>query len=151
MLVECYFSNWTFHLSCRMNVAMSVCVIYSGSWLCTSGFLKCMRSCPAWNGMRMWGFCQAIRIYAMCICLCIASVGILCYHFVYKLQPPDACTMAMILSLAVCYCSRLIDQKQFEEQVVTQFVQPFQLPGGVATFRRTVFRFAFFVINPLEP
>ena len=72
--------------------------------------------------------------------------GILCYHFVYKLQPPDACTMAMILSLAVCYCSRLIDQKQFEEQVVTQFVQPFELPDGVVTFRRTVFRFAYMTL-----
>ena len=51
--------------------------------------------------------------------------------------------MAMILSLAVCYCSRLIDQQQFEEQLVTQFVQPFDLPEGVTTFRKTVFRYAY--------
>ena len=61
----------------------------------------------------------------------------------YVPQAPDAYTMAMILSLTVCYSSRLIDQNQFEEEVVTKFVHPFELPDGVITFRRTVFRFAY--------
>ena len=56
-------------------------------------------------------------------------------------QAPDAYTVAMILSLAVCYHSRLIDRHEFEEQVVMQFVHPFQLPDGIITFKRTIFRF----------
>ena len=43
--------------------------------------------------------------------------------------------MAMIMSVAVCYGSRLIERDEFEAQVSGQFTTPFQLPDGVETYR----------------
>ena len=42
--------------------------------------------------------------------------------------------MAMIMSVAVCYGSRLIERGDFETKVSAQFTTPFLLPKGVGTY-----------------
>ena len=42
--------------------------------------------------------------------------------------------MAMIMSIAVCYGSRLIERDEFEEEVSEQFTAPFVLPNGKETY-----------------
>ena len=42
--------------------------------------------------------------------------------------------MAMIMSIAVCYGSRLIERAEFEEEVTEQFTAPFVLPNGKETY-----------------
>ena len=47
--------------------------------------------------------------------------------------------MAMILSLAVCYYTRLIDRKKFEDGIVKSFKPPLVLVYGTKTFVDTIY------------
>ena len=47
--------------------------------------------------------------------------------------------MAMILSLAVCYYTRLIDRKEFEDGIVKSFKPPLVLVDGTKTFVDTIY------------
>ena len=57
-------------------------------------------------------------------------------------QPLDDVTKALVYTVAVCYHARLNDRAKFEDSVVMQFVDPYNLPKENAAqhFRKEIER-----------
>ena len=47
-------------------------------------------------------------------------------------------TRSLILAISVCYHARLSDRREFEEQIVSEFMPPVALSGGTIQFRNEI-------------
>ena len=57
-----------------------------------------------------------------------------------RYKSPDNVTRSLILSVSVCYHTRLLKRNGFEDGVSRKFVPPLALPGGADQFRDEIWR-----------
>lgn len=59
----------------------------------------------------------------------------------YYLQKTDSVTRSFILAISVCYCARLQNREEFEQELVkklTSSSKHFYLPEGIKEFRNEI-------------